>query len=420
MDAWKEEQAGRMELFGNEKFRQLIANSPTLSADTPIEDKYTDAQVDAYREEINTLAKEKGLWMPAQSPAYTRTNSGSDSGSQTRTRRRMNDVSGGATSSTQEPQTHHAHHANEEYFEKLGRKNDSRSTDLPPSQGGKYTGFGSTPQPQTQTQSNTSSDNVPSIDELRDNPMQAVSKGWGFFSSALGGAASAVKGTVDDKLADPNLERDLQGYKNNISSYWSQGLSRASQYSSVANEWTRKELGIDMQKGTSGDGSTKTLIMVNDILHATENLGNYIENKESISKFNKMYIDIYTSYKAVGIRDRNLELELDRTRRAYLDKLSTELVTAFGIMSMARANELLFEALESLYAALSRFIKTSGVLGAGQGQGQQQDQVFKPQPLSQPHPQPHPQSHPHAQTKQPRKKLHKKKSDNWILVENTN
>lgn len=254
MDAWKEEQAGRMELFGNEKFRQLIANSPTLSADTPIEDKYTDAQVDAYREEINTLAKEKGLWMPAQSPAYTRTNSGS----QTRTRRRMNDVSGGATSSTQEPQTHHAHHANEEYFEKLGRKNDSRSTDLPPSQGGKYTGFGSTPQPQTQTQSNTSSDNVPSIDELRDNPMQAVSKGWGFFSSALGGAASAVKGTVDDKLADPNLERDLQGYKNNISSYWSQGLSRASQYSNVANEWTRKELGIDMQKGTSGGNSTNT------------------------------------------------------------------------------------------------------------------------------------------------------------------
>lgn len=137
--------------------------------------------------------------------------------------------------------------------------------------------------------------------------------------------------------------------------------------------------------------------MVNDILQATDNLRLYILNKESMNKFNKMYIDIYTSYKAVGIRDRNLELELDRTRRAYLDKLSTELVTAFGIMSMTRANELLLEALESLLAALNQYIKTI--------------------PRT-PHIDTNSQAHT-STSKHPRKKLHKKKSDNqWIIIDN--
>ncbi len=34
---------------------------------------------------------------------------------------------------------------NEAYFEKMGAENANRSADLPPSQGGKYGGFGSTP-----------------------------------------------------------------------------------------------------------------------------------------------------------------------------------------------------------------------------------------------------------------------------------
>lgn len=97
--------------------------------------------------------------------------------------------------------------------------------------------------------------------------------------------------------------------------------------------------------------------MVNDILVATENLKTFISKRDSTSKFNKVYIDVYTSYKLVNIRDKNIEGELDKSRRCYLDKLSTELVTAFGLLPPNKANELLYRSLEQLLAALTEYIK---------------------------------------------------------------
>ncbi|TIB94522.1 hypothetical protein E3Q18_04264 [Wallemia mellicola] len=67
--------------------------------------------------------------------------------------------------------------------------------------------------------------------------------------------------------------------------------------------------------------------MVNDIIVATENLRTFIK------------------------------AELDKSRRCYLDKLSTELVTAFGLLPPNKANELLYKSLEQLLAALTDFIK---------------------------------------------------------------
>lgn len=97
--------------------------------------------------------------------------------------------------------------------------------------------------------------------------------------------------------------------------------------------------------------------MVNDIIVATENLRTFISKRDSTSKFNKVYIDVYTSYKLVNIRDKTIEAELDKSRRCYLDKLSTELVTAFGLLPPNKANELLYKSLEQLLAALTDFIK---------------------------------------------------------------
>ena len=255
------------QLRSNDDFRRVIDSSATLSHSTPIQDKYTSVDVEKYREEINTEAKEKTLWLPAQSPASTRSNT--ETSTQTRTRRRGDGALGAvgagagaatatatataaATADTAAATDAPYAHGNEDYFEKLGRENEARSAELPPSQGGRYTGFGNTPASSSQTTSN----NLPSIDDLRDNPVQAVSKGWGLFSSALGGAASALKSTVDERLADPNLERDLQGYKDNFGSYLNQGLNKVGEYGNAANEWTRRELERQLgNEGSNGDAS---------------------------------------------------------------------------------------------------------------------------------------------------------------------
>lgn len=77
----------------------------------------------------------------------------------------------------------------------MGAANESRSADLPPSQGGKYAGFGS--QGSFNPNEATSSKALPSFDDLRDDPVSALGRGWGLFSSALGKVGQAVNEYVD-------------------------------------------------------------------------------------------------------------------------------------------------------------------------------------------------------------------------------
>ena len=87
---------------------------------------------------------------------------------------------------------------NENYFARMGSQNAQRSADLPPSQGGRYSGFGS----QSSTPSSSSSGSggvgalssraLPGFDDLRDDPVGALGKGWGFLGAALGAVSKTV------------------------------------------------------------------------------------------------------------------------------------------------------------------------------------------------------------------------------------
>lgn len=82
----------------------------------------------------------------------------------------------------------------------MGNANANRSADLPPSQGGKYAGFGSAPEPSSGSSShpsfNLSSQSAPTLQELQSNPLGALSKGWGLFSSAVSSATKEIQETV--------------------------------------------------------------------------------------------------------------------------------------------------------------------------------------------------------------------------------
>lgn len=81
---------------------------------------------------------------------------------------------------------------NEAYFAKMGAANADRSADLPPSQGGKFAGFGSEPVPQRQ-------DNgaLPGVDDFQKDPMAALTKGFGWLSSNVTkGAQTGYSGWV--------------------------------------------------------------------------------------------------------------------------------------------------------------------------------------------------------------------------------
>lgn len=77
----------------------------------------------------------------------------------------------------------------DKYFARLGADNAGRPADLPPSQGGKYAGFGNTPMPPAGSREEQA---LPNLDELQKDPLTALSKGFGWFTSTVTKTAKTV------------------------------------------------------------------------------------------------------------------------------------------------------------------------------------------------------------------------------------
>ncbi len=94
---------------------------------------------------------------------------------------------------------------NEAYFAKMGQANASRPDDLPPNQGGKFAGFGSAlPEPQRPQVG------MPSADEFQQDPMGALTKGFGWFSSVVGKQAKVVNESYIQPTAKNVRPTDFQ------------------------------------------------------------------------------------------------------------------------------------------------------------------------------------------------------------------
>lgn len=130
--------------------------------------------------------------------------------------------------------------ANENYFASLGQANANRSADLHPSQGGKYTGFGSSPMPSPgnggsssafHPSSTTSSRALPTLNDIQADPLKAIGKGWGLFSNTLSQATKSINETVIQpsltKINDPNLQSSLHGYYAKGGEFISYGLQQS-------------------------------------------------------------------------------------------------------------------------------------------------------------------------------------------------
>lgn len=95
---------------------------------------------------------------------------------------------------------------NEAYFAKLGTENASRSDALPPSQGGKYTGFGGGLPASPAAGSRSSASFIggaPALDDFQKDPMGTLTKGFGWFTSAVGKSAK----TVHDSYIQPTAKQ---------------------------------------------------------------------------------------------------------------------------------------------------------------------------------------------------------------------
>ncbi|KAI9729858.1 MAG: Zn finger-containing GTPase- Activating Protein for ARF [Cirrosporium novae-zelandiae] len=95
---------------------------------------------------------------------------------------------------------------NEAYFAKMGAANAGRSEHLPPSQGGKYAGFGSDPFPDSRGDENGNGEGPPGLDEWQKDPVGALTKGFGWFTTTVGKGAKQV----NDEWLVPGVQKIQQ------------------------------------------------------------------------------------------------------------------------------------------------------------------------------------------------------------------
>jgi ADP-ribosylation factor GTPase-activating protein 1 len=264
MDAWQDEQIKRMQLGGNAPFQEFVksyapAEQGGYKAGMSAHDKYHCWAATQYREKLDaTLAGRDWAPSPPTASDPIRSRSGSPVPSQGLRKARTSSRNpsnrsgspgiGGSPNRTPDlsadPKAR-----NETYFASLGRENANRPLDLPPSQGGRYTGFGSTPPPSQDPPFALSSANAPTLNDLQENPKAALTKSWSLLSAAVLGASRAVSENIIqpgmEKVSDPNFQATMKGYM-------TEAQKKASSVGSAANEWSRSQLGVDVAGSVGG------------------------------------------------------------------------------------------------------------------------------------------------------------------------
>ena len=181
MDSFKVGEVKRMEMGGNKAWKEfwVTHNGGSTKGQEEwervgIEGRYTGDLGDEWKERLSAKVENREFVpIPRKEPkkAVSRTTTplSSDSGPPQTTAPRKQQ--------------------NEAYFAKLGNENASRPASLPPNQGGKYSGFGSAPSPSAAPEKEGG---IPGVDEFQQDPVAALTKGFGWFSAAVGKSAKSV------------------------------------------------------------------------------------------------------------------------------------------------------------------------------------------------------------------------------------
>lgn len=193
MDAFKQAEIERMRLGGNDGWRSFFENHDDTKMmgltwdDATIAERYSGQVGEEWKERLS--AKVEGReYVPGErksTPQPVASKPPPQEASRSGTPLQGVATSGIRTESPSRPGVKAK--VDDKYFAKLGADNAARPDHVPPSQGGKYGGFGNTPAP-------TSTDNqaAPNWDEMQKDPVAALSKGLGWFASTVTKTAKTV------------------------------------------------------------------------------------------------------------------------------------------------------------------------------------------------------------------------------------
>ncbi|KAK9457954.1 hypothetical protein V1511DRAFT_491319 [Dipodascopsis uninucleata] len=279
MDQFKSDEMQRMEKGGNKAakdFFEAEGYKPSMS----IKEKYNSTFAEDYKDKLTATVEGKE-WVRSARPKKTTMSTGESRTSSPTVGISSNSYSSNSSSSVGAVNTQKTR--NEAYFAKLGEANANRPDYLPPSQGGKYGGFGSNPAPSSSSSSDAGGVAV-SVDDFTRDPLGSLTKGFSLFSSTVQKNIGQVSETIIKpnikNLADSDLSANARkammqfGQKmqetgrygvetfqsftsESRSQYQNYGRSRSGQYSSIAaedgNERNFRSLFDDLSVGEEDD-----------------------------------------------------------------------------------------------------------------------------------------------------------------------
>ncbi|KAI5777694.1 hypothetical protein EDC01DRAFT_677731 [Geopyxis carbonaria] len=189
MDAFKNEEIQLMEKGGNKKCHQFFEKAIEFYDGMTIGERYSSEFANDYKEKLKADVAGQ-VWVKSEH----RTTNVPKSSTPVNLDTTVSSTGRSASSASSSKER------NEKYFDRLGQDNASRPEHLPPAQGGKYTGFGSTPTP--------TSDGI-NLENLSRDPVAAITKGWGFFASRALEVAKTANETVVQPTAQRLAEADI-------------------------------------------------------------------------------------------------------------------------------------------------------------------------------------------------------------------
>ncbi|KAJ5908386.1 Arf GTPase activating protein [Penicillium taxi] len=210
MDAFKHAEIQRMESGGNEPWKSFYDAHPvTISEgrtfeDSTIKERYEGDAGDEWKERLSCKIEGRE-YVPGQE----KKNNNNNNPSRSNTPLSLGSNGVGAVKGvarTASPATTKKEQ-NEQYFAKMGNENAARSDALPPSQGGKFTGFGGG-MPQSPTGERRASPfgglgGIGGLDDFQKDPMGSLTKGLGWFASTVGKSAK----TVNESYLQPTAKQ---------------------------------------------------------------------------------------------------------------------------------------------------------------------------------------------------------------------
>lgn len=188
MDAFKQTEIERMRLGGNDHWKKFFDGHEQTKMlgltwdDATIAERYSGEAGEEWKERLSAKVEGREYVPGERKPAPAGTANPSTSRSAT-------PLSGTASNAggLQSPDSSGGKvKVDDKYFEGLGAANAARPEHLPPSQGGKFAGFGNTPAPVKKEEA------LPNLDELQKDPLAALGKGFGWFTSTVTKTATTV------------------------------------------------------------------------------------------------------------------------------------------------------------------------------------------------------------------------------------